>query len=113
MGVASRLIMISVIAAAACNKIELPEGVPSCVEDKIRRLQRESCPSVGAVYQYEFQGETVYVFNPKLCGSDLLSEVTNEACETVCILGGVAGVSVCNGDSFYTIAKNERLIWRE
>ena len=101
------------LTTLGCNKIELPEGVPSCVEDKIRKLRRENCPSVQTVYQYEFQGETVYVFNPKPCGSDLFIEVTNQACGTVCNLGGIAGISDCNGDSFYTVATDERIIWQD
>lgn len=101
------------LSLTSCEKIDLPEGTPKCIKQKIRKLKGEDCPSVQTVYRYDFQGQTVYLFNPKNCGNDLTSEVVNNDCENICFLGGVSGNSNCNGDDFYTEAKNEKLIWEE
>ena len=105
------VLILPAIMLASCKKIDLPDGTPKCVKKKIKKLRKDDCPSVETVYQYSFQGQTVYVFNPKNCGADLTSEVINDNCETVCWLGGNTGSTTCNGVDFYKEASGEKLLW--
>lgn len=89
----------------------MPKDTPRCIKQKIRDLLKEDCPSVQTVYQYAFQGKTIYLFSPKQCGADLTSAVVDDNCSDICSLGGISGNMVCNGDTFYKTATNEKLIW--
>lgn len=107
------LIALAMIIPSACKKIEVPDGTPRCVKQKIRKLQREECPSVGTVYSYDFQGSKIYVFAPKLCAGDLEWEVVNEDCQHVCWLWGFSGNPICNGSDIRAETTNEKIIWEE
>ena len=74
------------LTLTSCEKLDVLEGTPKCMTDKIKELKKQDCPSVETVYQYDFQGQTVYVFNPKNCGNDLASEVTDKDCNNLCWL---------------------------
>jgi len=107
------LIFIFGLILTSCKKIDVPSDTPVCIKKKIRKLLNEDCPSVKTVYQYNFQGQTVYAFNPKDCGADLSSEIVDNNCNNICWLGGISGNMVCNGDTFFKAATNERLIWQD
>lgn len=106
-------ILFSSIILLNCQKVELNEEVPSCMEKKINDYKNSNLPCEygKSIYRYKFQGEYVYVFNPGNCGADMMSDVFDEACNSICGLGGIAGNISCNGDDFGKTATNRTLIW--
>lgn len=100
----SYLLFISIVLLMmACQKDDL--GVSDCLNEKITEFKNGdyACADVedGAnVREYLFMGETVYVFDPGLCGADMFSAVIDEDCNTLGNLGGIAGLIEINGVSF-------------
>ena len=108
------ILSIIIFSISACDKVELKEEVPGCMEKKINdyKSRNHPCSSGKSVYRYKLQGEYVYVFNPGNCGADMMSDVLDEACNSICGLGGIAGNIICNGDDFGKTATEETLIWQ-
>jgi uncharacterized protein DUF6970 len=76
-----------------------------------KEIEKEKNNCLDKVYEYEFNGETVYLFVPAGC-PDAMYILYNENCDFVCSpSGGLSG----NGDGrcleFYNKAVNEKLIW--
>jgi hypothetical protein len=97
-----------------CRDLDLPGNTPRCIEQKIRKFARKEAFNRGStVTQYSFQGQFVYVFSPgNKCGADIVSEVVDSGCNTVCRLGSIVGNLNCNGGNFAVEATNEKVIWR-
>ena len=98
----------------SCQKTELKEPVPQCVEQLIDDFKNNDtfCETGKSVYRYYFQDMTVYVFNPGDCGADMMSEVYDENCNKLCSLGGIAGNFMCEDGNFWENATGETLIWQ-
>lgn len=97
------LIIATLFIMMACQKDDF--GLSDCLNEKIAEFKNGdyACADVddGAnVKEYEFQGETVYVFDPGTCGADMFSAVIDEDCNTLGNLGGIAGITEINGVSF-------------
>ncbi len=90
----------------ACHKSKQDR----CVDSKTNKFKKECCNSGAKVSEYTFQGNTVYVFDPGICGADMTSEVANNKCETLGHLGGITGNTKINGEDFAK-AKFVKTIW--
>lgn len=106
----SALLMV-VVLSCACEKEDGMEGIPSCVRERIAELEKEDCPSVGEVYRYRFQGQTVFVIHPLQCGADLTSAIVDESCNTLCHLGGITGNQECGGVNFMANATDKLQVY--
>lgn len=92
----------------SCEKIDVPKGTPKCIKKKIKE---ENSKCLDKVYEYSYQGETVYLFVPANC-PDALYTLYNKNCNLICSpSGGLSG----NGDGkcpdFYQQATNKQLIY--
>lgn len=107
-----RIFLVFFILAAACSACsDIDPDSPDCIKHSIRGFRSTTACDDGAnVKEYLFQGQMVYVFDPGTCGADMTSEVMDESCETLGYLGGIAGNTVINGDSFSN-AVYQRTIW--
>jgi hypothetical protein len=94
-----------------CDNDDLPKGTPNCIADKIEVFKTESCEQDAKVVRYDFQNKKVYLFDEGTCGADLQTKVYDEACLEICALGGIAGVTECQGVEFAANAKNPVVIW--
>jgi hypothetical protein len=94
------LIFISAMASQSCNKPEVAEGTPKCVENKIVEFENIACAEAAIVKEYTFQEETVYTFDPGLCGADMTTEVVDCDCNNLGYLGGLIGNVQINGEDF-------------
>ena len=104
------LIFLS-IGFFSCQKLEIEEGTPECVENLIKDFDKEqSCDQGVKVEKYSFQGKMVYVFNPGTCGADMTSRVVDSECNTLGLLGGVSGNTKINGENFSNAAF-ESIVW--
>lgn len=97
--------------SVACEKNSEKSGIPECVNEIIVLLEKEDCPSVGMVVEYQFMGGTVYVIEPRNCGADLTSQVVDSNCQTLCYLGGITGNIMCNEVNFYDEATARKQVY--
>ena len=94
-----------------CNK-EDDNAVPECIQDKLTSFDENvACPTGATVKVYTFQNKEVYVFNPGGCGSDLSTDVMDEGCTSLGVLGGILGETEIAGVEFYINAVQKRTIW--
>jgi len=84
------------LMALQCNKC----AHSGCINAKILAFENEACSSGASVKEFAFQNQTVYCFNPGLCGNDLAVYVLTENCDTLGFLGGFAGNTSINGEPF-------------
>jgi len=103
------LIILLAISALGCpnnNKI------PNCIQDKITTFENDNWAN-GKITRYIFQGDDVYFLNDGSFIADGLFEVVDKDCNTICSLGGIAGIRECNGEIFDDVAVEEEVIWEE
>ena len=104
------LIFLS-IGFSSCEKLEIEEGTPECVENLIKDFDKEqSCDQGVKVEKYSFLGKMVYVFNPGTCGADMTSRVVDSECNNLGLLGGVSGNIEINGENFSN-ATFKSIVW--
>lgn len=96
----------------ACNKQGISRGTPMCVKQKIKKFAKESTCGDASVKEYNFQGKTVYVFEPGTCGSDMATEVISSDCSSLGFLGGFAGNTKINGEDFSN-AEFVKTVWKK
>lgn len=103
----TKLLIIAItFALLACRK----STRNACIDSKADDFKKTCCNNGAKVSEYTFQGNTVYVFDPGICGADQTSEVTNKKCEAMGYLGGISGNTKINGEDF-SKAKFEKNIW--
>lgn len=107
------LLFIAVLGFSSCKKRPVPAEVPACLNDRIHAFDSTYNCDQSKVDQYIFQNETVYLFDPGVCGwADMTSEVVSQDCRTLGYLGGIAGLRNINGEDFShaTYVKN---VWHK
>ena len=97
---------ITLILLSACGKSKQDP----CFDSKKEEFKSSCCSNGAKIKEYTFQGKTVYVYDPGICGADMTSEVTNEKCETLGYLGGITGNKKINGEDF-SKAKFKKTVW--
>ena len=106
------LYQILIIACLTSCSIDLPEGTPGCLNEKIKEFKKEKSCDQKNVDQYTFQGMTVFVFGRNCC-CDFASDVLDNGCNVLGSLGGIAGKTDINGVNFYQTSSFVRTIWEE
>ncbi|OWP62441.1 hypothetical protein CDA63_14230 [Hymenobacter amundsenii] len=110
------LIMLGTLGLNACKKDEVTEDIPGCITQEVEAFTVNStCKTTGlttgaSVKQYRFQNDLVYVFDEGSCQAGF-SLVYNQKCEGIGSLGGFAGSTKINGESF-SKAEFMRTIWQ-
>lgn len=85
----------------ACNKFDIADGTPACIEQLIKDFNSETdCIVAVDVRKYEFQGDEVYLFNPGDCETDEGSEIYDSECNSIGFLGGINDNQIINGEDF-------------
>ena len=102
------LVSSLLLLAFQCDKGD--DLVASCVQDKIGAFSTEACPSGATVKSYNFQSNTVYVFDFGPCGADMAMPVLNNNCDTLGFLGGFIGNTMINNQDFHS-AEFVKTIW--
>lgn len=83
-----------------------------CLGSQIRAFKKESLCDNASVQEFRFQQKLVYVFSNGHCGADLTGKVIDDECNTLGMLGGIAGNLMINGESFAN-ASYTRTIWKK
>lgn len=96
------ILLVSVVLAfTSCNKVDVEKGTPKCIVKEIKEFNKISglCKDAN-VEEYNFQGESVFVFNHGTCARDASSKVIDADCNYLGYLGGFEGNHEINGASF-------------
>ncbi|MHB1277374.1 MAG: DUF6970 domain-containing protein [Bacteroidia bacterium] len=77
----------------SCKKVDVPDETPSCVKQKIRRMERDPERYGGlTIERWEQDGVFYYVFPPDRLTSDGMAEMYDEHCNLICYpWGGITG----------------------
>jgi hypothetical protein len=100
------IVSLGILLLSSCGKSKQDP----CFDSKKDEFKTTCCTSGANIKEYTFQGNTVYVYHPGICGADMTSEVTNEKCETIGYLGGLAGNNKINSEDF-SKAKFRKTLW--
>jgi len=107
------LMMVFNVGSQSCNKQKHQGDYPSCMEKLIKEFDNnQTCDKDVRVDKYIFQEKTVFVFEPGSCGADMTSAVYSNECKLLGHLGGIAGNTEINGESFSN-AKLVATVWRK
>jgi len=95
---------------------QVPAGTPACVTAAIEANKNNLNREIGSIDEYEFQGKTVYAFEPdNRMIADAATIINDANCARICSVGGFGGPanSLCNGENFYQKAVLRRNIWKK
>ncbi|MDA8787966.1 hypothetical protein N9N00_03765 [Schleiferiaceae bacterium] len=84
---------------------------PECLDHALALFKTWCCADGAAIDAYTFQGQTVYLFDPGLCGGDFPSYVLDGQCDTLGFLGGFPGFTEINGQPFAANAQFQSRLW--
>lgn len=87
-------------------------GTPACINKAITEFSKRECRQGLSVKEYTFQGKRVFVFDQSMCGNDMTSDVVDENCKPLGMLGGFAGNVKINGEDFSN-ALLVRTVWEK
>lgn len=92
---------------------EKEKTVPDCIRQKIDKIKSEPRWNPPAeVYEYEYEGRTVYYFSSPCC--DQYNEVYDENCNYICApSGGYTGKGDQKCGDFNEKAKKIKLVWKD
>jgi hypothetical protein len=96
-----------------CSKSEFSDSIPDCIKSSIEANKNKDDWNIKRVDEYQYQGNTVYIFEADQIYPDMQTPVIKSDCTTLCTLGGIAGITMCNGDRFYDKAKLIRSVWQK
>ena len=102
------------IVSASCRNPDISSGIPTCIYKQINDNGKNQAWFVGRVTEYQFQGKTVYAFEPDIRRiADGATTIQDSNCNTMCNVGGFAGPAnnQCNGGNFFKDAVLKRTIW--
>jgi len=94
----------------SCQKKNAKKSPPSCIEERILAFEKTVCDKGAKVYEYQFQGERVYVFDIGFCDADHSAKVINQDCQEIGIIGGIDGNQDVNGSNF-AHAQRTAVVW--
>jgi hypothetical protein len=93
----------------SCTK----NAIPSCIQSTIDQNKNSSDWHVGKVDEYSFQGKPVYAFiDDPLRITDGGATIYDAKCNSLCFIGGIGGLTSCNGEKFSEKAVYRRTIWK-
>lgn len=95
----------------SCKKDDSSGGVPVCIQQRVQAFSTsEMLCNDARVDEYFFQARIVYVFSFGSCITDGASGVYDRSCKAIGSLGGIAGNTTVNGESF-SHAVHIKTIW--
>jgi hypothetical protein len=104
------------LITSSCHNPGIAKGIPKCIYKEIDAGSQNADWMIGSVKEYEFQGKTVYAFEPDNGRiADGATTIKDGACNTLCNVGGFAGPrnNQCMGGNFFTDAVYKRTIWEK
>jgi hypothetical protein len=109
------LIFLSILLGFfhSCAKISVPKDTPSCIKNKIRKIQGQHVFNPPAsVSLWEFDGKKYYYITSDCC--DQMTELYNDQCELICHPdGGITGTGDGKCPDFTQGTLQKTLIWKD
>lgn len=105
--------MLVSLFAVSCSKDKgaPADQAPVCILTKIEQFKRDQ-PQQLSVWQYEYDGMTVYYIPGAGCMR--LGELLDINCKLICHPdGGFTGMGDGKCNDFFKKRKNEKLIWKD
>ena len=103
-------VFFTVFGFISCQKKNRITPPPSCIEERILAFEKTTCDKGAKVYEYQFQGERVYVFDVGFCDAAQSAKVINQDCQEIGIIGGLDGNQEVNGSDF-SHAQRTAVVW--
>lgn len=69
----------------SCQKGEFPKGVPSCIKQRIRKLERSGDYAYAAILRYQSEKGEYFELPSKTQSSPFSYTLFNNRCEEVCL----------------------------
>lgn len=110
---ASIILAFFLAVVSGCNKPDIEEGTPRCIDKKIKKFSKGATCESADVAEYLFQSNTVYVFSPGNCGADQSAEVFTSDCKNIGYLGGMTGNTKMNDGEDFSKAVFVRNVWEK
>jgi hypothetical protein len=106
------LLIVITLFFTSCEKKEIV--APDCIKNLIKSYSGTPfrCETGAKVDQYQFQSQTVYVFDPGNCGADMQAPVYTLNCNLLGNLGGFIGNLLINNVPFDKNAIFQKTIWK-
>jgi hypothetical protein len=105
------VVLIAVLMMASCGKDDALDNAPACIKEKIKQIESQA-PRMAAVWQYDYNGQTVYYIPSDCC--DQFNLLFDSECNVICSPdGGFSGGGDGRCTDFYAKAKNKTLIWED
>lgn len=103
---------VSTTEPATEKKEEVKDSIPPCVRKLIEGGNKQEPPeSPLQVYEYLYNGKTVYLLNARCC--DQYNMLYDDSCRTICApSGGFTGRGDGKCIDFKDVAKYVRLVWQ-
>lgn len=107
------LATLILLTSSGCKKEDFPEGIPECIESKIKEIaEGETWNPPAKIYSYQYEGQIVYYFPSKCC--DIPSTVYDKDCNALCSPdGGITGKGDGKCPDFFSKRVDEKLIWED
>ena len=107
------LYCFALIFLLSCSDNDIPRDAPDCVKKVIEGLKKDPVSKPPAkVYQYQYEGRTVYYLPPACC--DGMSTLMDDNCNVICSPdGGITGAGDTKCPEFFKKATNQKLIWED
>jgi len=107
------LYLLFILILAGCKKVDVPDGTPYFVKQKIRDYLKKPVQNPPAtVWRYDFNGEKVYYFPPSCC--DQFSDLYNEKGDLLCHPdGGLTGSGDGKCSNFFSARTGQVVIWQD
>lgn len=77
-----------IVFAISCQKGEFAKGVPACMKQKIRKLERGNSHQDVPILRYKIKGDYFYHIPADTNGTAMSLYIYNQNCEEVCSAGG-------------------------
>ncbi len=77
----------------SCEKLDVPDGTPSCIKQKIRKMENDPERYGGLkIERWDHEGKSYYLFPPPRHSADMYVDLFDPYCEYVCSpYGGIHG----------------------
>jgi len=108
----SFLLLSSFLVIVSCEKLDLKKEVPTCIEQKIRKIKREEVRNPPAqVWEWKVDDKKYYYISSDCC--DQYNYLFDDKCNVVCAPdGGISGKGDGKCLNFSTSIE-KTLIWED
>jgi hypothetical protein len=99
------LFVAFILSIFACKK-----STPDCLTERVENFKKEATLSGATIDIYKFEGKELFLFNNGTF--DTGTQVVDGNCNDLCLIGGKAALTTCDGKEFVKDAVFVKNIWK-